>query len=171
MRSLLSLRTALAAGNLWTASPGSNSVLEYTPSQLVTGAPPPANSLAAPFPTQAQFDAAGGLWGDRGPPERDRRIWCGTGGDRWVAGATQRMLVTIRHGRTIIRRQKTIVLASGNYTLSRGQHATIQVRLSAGTLTALAQAGKHRLSGRAVVSVAGGTTLSRGVTLLARRPR
>lgn len=84
---------------------------------------------------------------------------------------TRRMLVTIRHGRKVVRRQQTIVLASGNYILSPGQHATIRLRPSAAALTALAQAAKHALSGRVVVSVAGGTTLNQGVTLRATRPR
>lgn len=50
------------AGDLWTANTGSNSILEYTPAELSTGAPTPVKMLAAAFPAQAEFDAAGDLW-------------------------------------------------------------------------------------------------------------
>lgn len=50
------------AGDLWTAAFGSNRILEYTPSQLSTGTPTPAKTLAATSPSAAQFDSAGDLW-------------------------------------------------------------------------------------------------------------
>jgi sugar lactone lactonase YvrE len=56
-----------AAGDLWTASSGTQSIVEYTPSQLATGAPMPANTVSEnngdlAFPAQMAFDSAGDLW-------------------------------------------------------------------------------------------------------------
>ena len=56
-----------ATGDLWTASSGTHSLVEYTPSQLVTGAPTPAATISQSngdlaFPAQMAFDSAGDLW-------------------------------------------------------------------------------------------------------------
>ncbi|HTU86406.1 MAG TPA: IPT/TIG domain-containing protein [Solirubrobacteraceae bacterium] len=56
------------AGDLWTTTEMGNSILEYTPSELATGAPTPASTLTSDGsesvddPAGAAFDAAGDLW-------------------------------------------------------------------------------------------------------------
>jgi sugar lactone lactonase YvrE len=83
-----------------------------------------------------------------------------------TARLTQRVLVTIRHGGRKVRRWETIVLGTAHYTLRAGRHATINVRLSQGTLTGLAHPPQHRAAVRLTVTVNGGATLSRAVELV-----
>ena len=54
-----------ASANLWVADPGSNQVLEYLSSQLVTGSPAPHVILSGAsigLPEAVAFDAGGNLW-------------------------------------------------------------------------------------------------------------
>ena len=62
-------------------------------------------------------------------------------------------------------KKKTVTLAKGSYTLSAGKKATVSVRLTSTGKSALAAAKGHRLSGKAGVSVASGTTVTKSVVL------
>ena len=62
-------------------------------------------------------------------------------------------------------KKKTVVLAKGSYSLAAGKKGTIAVRLTAAGRSALAKAKRHKLSGKAVVSVTGGKTVQMSVVL------
>lgn len=62
-------------------------------------------------------------------------------------------------------KKKTVTLAKGTYSLTAGKKATISVRVTAAGKSALAAAKGHRLSGKAAVTVTGGTTLKKSVVL------
>lgn len=62
-------------------------------------------------------------------------------------------------------KRKTVTLAKGSYTLAAGKKATVSVRVTAAGKSALAAAKGHRLSGKAGVTVASGTTVKKSVVL------
>jgi hypothetical protein len=62
-------------------------------------------------------------------------------------------------------KKKTVVLAKGSYSLAAGKKGTIAVRLTAAGRSALAKAKRHKLSGKAGVSVTGGKTVQKSVVL------
>jgi hypothetical protein len=62
-------------------------------------------------------------------------------------------------------KKKTVVLGKGSYSLAAGTKATIAVRLTAAGKSALAKAKRHKLSGKAGVSVTGGLTVQKSVVL------
>jgi hypothetical protein len=62
-------------------------------------------------------------------------------------------------------KRKTVTLAKGSYSLAAGKKATISVRLSSAGNSALAAAKAHKLSGKAGVTVTGGTTVKKTVVL------
>jgi Carboxypeptidase regulatory-like domain len=62
-------------------------------------------------------------------------------------------------------KKKTVVLAKGSYSLAAGKRATIAVRLTAAGKSALAKAKRHKLSGKAGVSVTGGKTVQKSVVV------
>jgi hypothetical protein len=67
-------------------------------------------------------------------------------------------------------KKQTVVLAKGSYSLAAGKSATIVVRLTAAGKSALATAKKRLLSGKLLVTVAGGTTVQKPVVLSEAAP-
>lgn len=63
------------------------------------------------------------------------------------------------------KKKKTVTLVKGSYSLAAGKKATVSVRLTAAGKSALAAAKRHRLSGKATVTVTSGTTLRKSVVL------
>ena len=79
---------------------------------------------------------------------------------------TERVKVIERHGgKRTKSRQETLVLAKGSYSLAMGAGASIAVRLTAVGRSALATVPDHRLVAEEVVSVGGGKTVQRSVSL------
>lgn len=71
-----------------------------------------------------------------------------------------------KHGhRRTISRKVTVVLATGSFSLAPGQSATIDLSLTAQGKRALAAARRHRLSGKLLASVTGGTAVLKPVVL------
>lgn len=62
-------------------------------------------------------------------------------------------------------KKKTVTLAKGSYTLAAGKKATISVRLTSTGKSALAAAKGRKLSGKAGVTVASGTAVTKSVVL------
>ena len=62
-------------------------------------------------------------------------------------------------------KKKTVMLAKGSYSLAAGKKATISVRVTAAGKSALVAAKGHKLSGKAGVTVTGGTTVKKSVVL------
>jgi hypothetical protein len=62
-------------------------------------------------------------------------------------------------------KRKTVTLARGSYSLAAGKKATISVSLTAAGRIALAAAKGHKLSGKAAVTVASGTTVKKSVVV------
>jgi hypothetical protein len=79
---------------------------------------------------------------------------------------TERVKVIERHRRKrTTSKQETLVLAKGTYSLASGAGASIAVRLTAAGRSALANVPDHRLVAEEVVSVGGGKTVQRSVSL------
>ncbi len=70
-----------------------------------------------------------------------------------------------RRGKRPTGKQETLVLAKGSYSLAAGAGASIAVRLTAAGTSALAAVPNHRLAAEAVISVSGGRTVERSVSL------
>jgi hypothetical protein len=79
---------------------------------------------------------------------------------------TERVKVLERHKSKRTRsKEETLVLAKGSYSLASGAGAAIAVHLTAAGRSALAAVPSHRLTAEEVVSVRGGKTVQRSVTL------
>jgi Carboxypeptidase regulatory-like domain len=62
-------------------------------------------------------------------------------------------------------KKKTVVLGKSSYSLAAGKSATVSVHLTAAGKSALAAAKGHKLSAKAGVTVTGGVTVKKSVTL------
>jgi hypothetical protein len=81
---------------------------------------------------------------------------------------TERVKVLESHRRKhTAAKRETLVLAKGVYSLAAGADGSIAVRLTAAGKSALASVPDHRLTVEEVVSVGGGKTVQRSVTLSA----
>lgn len=79
---------------------------------------------------------------------------------------TERVKVIERHrGKHTTSKRETLVLAKGSYSLAVGADASIAVRLTSAGRSALAAVPNHRLAAEEVVSVGGGKTVQRSVSL------
>ncbi len=78
---------------------------------------------------------------------------------------TGQIVVKHRKGKRTISKKQTVVLAKGSYSLAAGTSATIVVRLTEMGKGALAGARGHKLSAKAIVTVAGGPTVKDSVVL------
>ena len=79
---------------------------------------------------------------------------------------TERVKVIERHkGKRTTFKRETLVLAKGSYSLATGAGASIAVRLTAAGRSALAAVPNHRVAAEEVVSVGGGKTVQRSVSL------
>jgi hypothetical protein len=77
----------------------------------------------------------------------------------------QRVVIKQRKGKKTVSKKKTVVLAKGTYALAAGKSATIVVRLTAAGKSALLEAKGHKLSAKAIVSVAGGVSATKPIVL------
>jgi hypothetical protein len=79
--------------------------------------------------------------------------------------AVETIVVKHRKGKKTIAKKQTLVLAGGSYSLAAGKTGTITLRLTAAGTKQLAHASHHRVTGKLVVSVAGGKQLEKTVQL------
>lgn len=78
---------------------------------------------------------------------------------------TEQVVVRGHEGKRTTSKKETVILAKGSYSLAAGRSATVAIRLTAAGKSALAKASHHRLSAETVVSVSGGKTVQRPITL------
>jgi hypothetical protein len=83
---------------------------------------------------------------------------------------TDQVPAKAKKGKKTTSKKQTVVLAKGSYSLAAGKSATIVVRLMAAGKSALATAKKRLLSGKLLVTVAGGTTVQKPVVLSEAAP-
>jgi hypothetical protein len=78
----------------------------------------------------------------------------------------QRVTVRLHRGHRTIKRRRTIVLGRRSYSLAAGHGALVRVPLTGAAKSRLARARGHRLSATLVVTVRGGSTIKKAVTLV-----
>jgi len=78
----------------------------------------------------------------------------------------QQVTVRLHRGHRTIKRRRTIVLGRRSYSLAAGHGALVRVRLTGAAKSRLARARGHRISATLVVTVRGGSTIKKAVTLV-----
>jgi hypothetical protein len=142
-------------------SPQSGATTTAQPtSPAVNSSPPPAPSRAVPVVTALASKIV--ISGNRA----SLLLSCGDAACEGSIELTSQA-ETGRHGtkRTTASQRYAVVLASGRFSLAKGGKAVAVLHLTAAGRRALAQAKRHRLPASLVLSVQGGKTILRSVTV------
>jgi hypothetical protein len=92
-------------------------------------------------------------------------IACGGANCSGTIELTEQEVFRTHKGKKVVIKKKTIVLSKTSYSLEAGHSVTISIHLTAAGKAVLAKAKHHELPAKVLVSVVGGTTLSRSVIL------
>jgi hypothetical protein len=94
-------------------------------------------------------------------------VWvaCVTATCQGTVKLTGSVKTKVRHGKKTVTTLKTVVLASGAYSLAKNQQETVELKLNANGYKLLADVARHPLHGALTLSVTGGTTTKSNVVV------